>query len=379
MKHEISRRQALGAAGSAGAALLAFRGGLGLKALERLAAAGPADAATGTGHVAVTPSMTEGPYWVDELLRRSDVRGNTASASRDAGAVQQGVPLTLRINVLDAANGGAINGAHVDIWHANADGLYSDESGQQTGGGTTNADTAGENFLRGYQVTGLDAGVGSTPVDGQVSFETIWPGWYSGRAIHVHVRVRTYGASGTVATNYTTQIFFSDADNAVVLTGAAPYNRRTPESDPTTDENDSVLTSSADATNIVPVTGGLANGFAATFTIGLSGVHSNASGASRADTTVAASLKSAAVITAANGNRTAVLDVHAGETLTAKARVARDGHVLGSATGQLTPGWHALRVALPAAAGAGAATASVLLADAAGNARTLSATVQIPG
>ena len=96
-----------------------------------------------------------------------------------------------------------------------------------------------------------------------MSFETIWPGWYSGRAIHIHVRVRTYDSSGTVVTNYTTQIFFSDADNTAVLTGAAPYNTRTPESDPTTDENDSVLTSSADATNIVPVTGSLADGFAA--------------------------------------------------------------------------------------------------------------------
>ena len=379
MSHEITRRQALGVAGSAGAALLSFRSGLGLKALEQLVTASPADAATSAGRVSVTPSMTEGPYWVDEMLRRFDVRGNTASASRDAGAVQPGVPLTLRIEVLDAANGGAINGAHVDIWHANADGLYSDEPGQQTGGGTTNADTAGQNYLRGYQVSGRDAGVGSSPVDGQVSFATIWPGWYSGRAIHIHVRVRTYDSSGTVVTNYTTQIFFSDADNTAVLTGAAPYNTRTPESDPTTDENDSVLTSSADATNIVPVTGSLADGFAARFTIGLSGVRSNAGGTAKADTTVAASLKSAAVITAANGNRTAVLDVHAGETLTATAKVARDGHVLGSATGQLTPGWHALRLALPAAAAGGAATASILLADAAGNTRTLKATVQIPG
>jgi protocatechuate 3,4-dioxygenase beta subunit len=379
MSNQITRRQALGAAGSAGAALLTFRSGLGLKALEQLVTASPADAAASAGRVSVTPSMTEGPYWVDEMLRRFDVRGNTASASRDAGVVQPGVPLTLRIDLLDASNGGAINGAHVDIWHANAEGLYSDEAGQQTGGGTTNANTAGQNFLRGYQVSGLDAGIGPTPVDGQVSFKTIWPGWYSGRAIHIHVRVRTYDSSGTEVTNYTTQIFFSDTDNTVVLTGAAPYNTRTPESDPTTDGNDSVLTSSAVATNVVPVAGSLADGFAARFTIGLSGVRSRVSGAAKADTTVAASLKSAGVITAANGNRTAVLDVHAGEIVTARAKVTRDGAVLGAATGQLTPGWHALRLALPTAVAAGAATATVLLADAAGNTRTLQATVQIPG
>ena len=71
------------------------------------------------------------------------------------------MPLTLKINVLDASSGGPINGAHVDIWHANAYGLYSDESGQQTGGGTANGDTSGQNFLRGYQVTGVDAGAGT--------------------------------------------------------------------------------------------------------------------------------------------------------------------------------------------------------------------------
>ena len=117
----------------------------------------PTKAAT----VAVTPSMTEGPYWVDEMLRRFDVRANTGSST----TVQAGVPLTLKINVLDASGGGPINNAHVDIWHANAYGLYSDESGQQTGGGTTNGNTSGQNFLRGYQVTGVDAGAGTAPAE----------------------------------------------------------------------------------------------------------------------------------------------------------------------------------------------------------------------
>ncbi len=153
MEQRITRRDALGAAGAVGAALLVGRNGL--PALERIVSAAPAAAATRAATVAVTPSMTEGPYWVDELLRRFDVRANTGSST----TVQAGVPLTLKINVLDASGGGAINGAHVDIWHANAYGLYSDESGQQTGGGITNGDTSGQNFLRGYQVTGLDAGV----------------------------------------------------------------------------------------------------------------------------------------------------------------------------------------------------------------------------
>lgn len=118
--------------------------------------------------------------------------------------MEAGVPLRLRINVLDATSGNAVNGAHVDIWHANANGLYSDEASQQTRPGSTSGSTKGQNFLRGYQVTGQDAGVGTSPVDGQVSFLTIWPGWYTGRAIHIHVRVRTYDTSGTAVTSYTT-------------------------------------------------------------------------------------------------------------------------------------------------------------------------------
>jgi protocatechuate 3,4-dioxygenase beta subunit len=205
---KMTRRQALGLAGSAGAALFVARAGL-PKTLGALTAE---DAVAASA--ALTPTMTEGPYWIDELLRRSDIRANTSSATSNAGAAQDGVPLALKINVLDADNGNkAVNGAHVDIWHANGYGLYSDEGSQQVGGGTSASNTKGQNFLRGYQVTGVDPGLSSSPVDGQVSFKTIWPGWYSGRAIHIHVRVRTYDTGGNVATNYTTQIFFTDVAN----------------------------------------------------------------------------------------------------------------------------------------------------------------------
>jgi protocatechuate 3,4-dioxygenase beta subunit len=246
---KMTRRRALGLAGSAGVSIFAARRGL----PRALAAVSAENAVAATA--ALTPTMTEGPYWIDELLRRSDVRANTSSATSNAGAAQEGVPLSLEINVRDADNGDkAVNGADVDIWHANAYGLYSDESSQQVGGGTSTSSTKGQNFLRGYQVTGVDPGLGSSPVDGRVRFKTVGPGWYSGRAIHIHVRVRTYDTSGSVATNYTTQIFFTDTANNAVLSGAAPYNTRTPTADPTTDEGDNVLTSSARATNIVPVT-----------------------------------------------------------------------------------------------------------------------------
>jgi protocatechuate 3,4-dioxygenase beta subunit len=340
MERRITRRQALGAAGTAGAALLASRGAL--SALGGLVAATPAAAAT-AGTVAVTPTMTEGPYWIDELLRRFDVRTSTGSST-----TQPGVPLALKINVLEAASGGAINNAHVDIWHANAYGLYSDEGGQP--GGTS---TQGQNFLRGYQVTGVDAGALAAPVDGQVNFATIWPGWYQGRAIHIHVRVRTYDGSA-VATNYTTQIFFSDADNATVLNGAAPYSSRSPKTDPTTDETDSIL-GGAKSTNVVPVTGSVADGFAATFTIGLSGVASNVTDTEK----LTASITSARV----TKDRTVVVSVRTNGTATAHATLTREGKTLAKGTGQLTAGTHSLRFAVGKKVPAGAATLKLVLAS----------------
>jgi protocatechuate 3,4-dioxygenase beta subunit len=382
---QLTRRQALGAAAGAGAALVAS-GGLG-GVLARLGAS-PASAAVAASSGAaaacatLTPSMTEGPYWVDEALRRADVRANTATASSNAGAAQAGVPLTVRIAVLDGDNGCVpYNGAHVDIWHANAYGLYSDESGQMTGGGTANGNTSGQNFLRGFQVTGADAGVEASPVDGQVSFRTIWPGWYSGRAIHIHVRVRAYDASGSVATNYTTQIFFSDADNKTVLTGAAPYSSRSPQDDPTSNETDMVMTSAARATNIAPVTGSVGSGFATTFTIVLTGLPAAAAGASSgsAGKAVDASLRSAKVSRAANGSRALVLSVRAGEALTARARLLRGSRVLASGTGKLAAGTHSLRVAIASGAAAGTATAELTLVDADGNKRVVKRTVTIPG
>jgi protocatechuate 3,4-dioxygenase beta subunit len=369
---KITRRQALGLAGSAGAALLVARNGL-PQALAPLST----DTAEAAG-TTVTPSMTEGPYWIDELLRRSDVRANTSAAGSDAAAAQEGVPLSLKINVFDADNGNkAVNGAHVDIWHANAYGLYSDEASQQVGGGTTSSSTKGQNFLRGYQVTGADAGLASSPVDGQVSFKTIWPGWYSGRAIHIHVRVRTYDSAGNVATNYTTQIFFSDAANNAVLTGAAPYSTRSPQSDPTTDENDNVLTSTATATNVVSTTGSNSAGYDATFTIYLTGVKDGTEVARTTDTSVSATLASARAVNAA-GVRSVVLSVKAGETLTASAKVVRGTTVLGSAKGQLPTGAHSLKVGLGKTVAAGTAKLQLRLADAAGNVKTLTRTVHVP-
>jgi protocatechuate 3,4-dioxygenase beta subunit len=260
-ERNLTRRQAVRAAGAAGAAYIVTPALLG-----GVLSSGAAQAATRCAKL--TPELTEGPYWVNTALRRADIRANTKSARTSPGATQRGVPLKLTINVLDAGKDcKPLNGVAVDIWHANAHGLYSDETSQQAGGGTSGGDTSGENFLRGYQITGKDAGVHGSATAGQVSFQTIWPGWYTSRAIHIHVRVRQLSSRSATIAGYTTQIFFSDADNDTVLTGAAPYDSRSPQTDPTTDESDTVLQSADHATNIVSVKGSIKNGFSATFNI----------------------------------------------------------------------------------------------------------------
>src|SRR6266852_3530357 len=89
--------------------------------------------------VDATPTVTEGPYWVDEKLFRSDIRTDPAT-----GKARDGVPLTLTINVQNLSSGGCspLAGAYVDIWHCDAKGIYSDESNYNPGGGTGNVNTS---------------------------------------------------------------------------------------------------------------------------------------------------------------------------------------------------------------------------------------------
>lgn len=156
----------------------------------------------------LAPSMTEGPFFVDEKLKRYDLTTGTT----DAGTLN-GVPLYLNITAVSTTSGCApIAGVQIDIWHCNANGLYSDIStgqGQSTG-------TRGQTFLRGYQLT--DAG-------GAAAFKTIYPGWYSGRTVHIHVKARLYNAAGNTTYEFNTQLFFDDALTDVVF-AQAPYNAR---------------------------------------------------------------------------------------------------------------------------------------------------------
>ena len=139
----------------------------------------------------VRPEMTIGPYFVDEQLNRSDIRTEPSDNS-----VKEGVPLTLNIVVASVGNNSCtpIEGAQVDIWHCDSQGQYSGVSDQ-------GFDTSGQQFLRGYQLTNTSGGV---------QFLTIYPGWYSGRAVHIHFTIRTQAANGE-GYQFTSQFFFDDA------------------------------------------------------------------------------------------------------------------------------------------------------------------------
>ena len=179
----ISRRDAI--AGGAGGVALLFAGMTAAPGRGLLAALGPDVAEAAATSCVMTPAKTEGPYFVDEKLDRSDIRANTAD-----GAVQAGVALRIRMFVFDAtADCAPVPGATVDIWHANAAGRYSDEAANGT---------AGQDWLRGFQ---------TTDADGMVEFITVYPGWYTGRAVHIHFKVRTDGLE------FTSQMFFTDAMN----------------------------------------------------------------------------------------------------------------------------------------------------------------------
>ena len=158
----------------------------------------------------VRPELTEGPYFVDRQVNRSDIRSDPAS-----GAMSAGTPLALAFTV-SRVDGGAcapLAGAMVDVWHCDASGRYSSVNDRTVG-----FNTEGRKFLRGHQVT--DGG-------GQAHFTTIYPGWYPGRAVHIHFKIRTpasaaHGDDAANAYEFTSQLFFDDALTDQVF-AQAPY------------------------------------------------------------------------------------------------------------------------------------------------------------
>jgi protocatechuate 3,4-dioxygenase beta subunit len=174
----------------------------------------------------------QGPFYVaDESLRSDIVEG------------KPGVPLTLRLVVMDSRSCKPLPNAAVDIWHCDALGLYSGFTKQNgmgpggpppggpppdgmigpppgggPGGQPLNPPTDAFTFLRGIQIT--DA-------TGAVIFQTVFPGYYMGRTNHIHYKVRLGGSASQKTyqaghTSHTGQLFFPE-ELAVRLMAQEPY------------------------------------------------------------------------------------------------------------------------------------------------------------
>ena len=193
----------------------------------------------------VRPELTIGPYFVDEQLERSDIRTNSSDNS-----TKEGVPLVLNINVASVGENSCtpIEGAQVDIWHCDAEGQYSGVSAQ-------GSDTTGQDFLRGYQ---------RTDANGAVQFQTIYPGWYSGRAVHIHFTIRTTGADGADY-QFTSQFFFDDTltDQVHALEPYASKGERDLRN-----SDDNIFSGGGDQL-LLNLQGDTTNGFTCTMSIGL--------------------------------------------------------------------------------------------------------------
>ena len=188
----------------------------------------------------VVPELTEGPYYVDTGLERADIRPDTTT-----GTVSAGVPLSLAFVVSTVEGGGCVPLANavVDVWHCDALGVYSDVQGN-TG-----------DFLRGTQ---------RTDSAGKATFTTVYPGWYQGRAVHIHFKVRTDPDADT-GFILTSQLFFDDELNRTIFTSRDPYQQQGAQD--MTNAQDGIFGQSNGTTLLDCQASG--DGYAATFSIAL--------------------------------------------------------------------------------------------------------------
>ena len=226
-KYRIGRREALTLIGAGAAAALGCSNSV---TSPTTTSSTTTDPTSSNASCAVTPSETAGPYPSVTSLVRSDIRED-----------RTGTVLTLTIKVVNTSSSCApVANANVEIWHADVAGNYSEYA----------SETA-KTYLRGIQ---------TTDANGQAVFTTIYPGWYQGRATHIHVEVKIGGVSRKV-----TQMAFPEAVNNAVYTTGAYASRGL---NPTSNASDGIFTDSLSSELVTP-TGSPASGYAATFQVGV--------------------------------------------------------------------------------------------------------------
>lgn len=235
----LTRREAILLLGGAGAAMIA---GTGFNRFTLRQTTTPT--ATPVPACIVLPELTEGPYFVDEQLNRSDIRVEPSD-----GSVKEGVQLRIVFRVSDVTANACkpFAGVQVDIWHCDALGVYSGVTDRSF-------DTTGQKWLRGYQIT---------DENGIAEFITIYPGWYSGRTVHIHFKIRT-DPDSEQGYEFTSQLFFEEAmsDKIHALAPYASKGRRD-----TLNEDDNIFQGSEGLLTLDVVED--EEGYMATFDIGL--------------------------------------------------------------------------------------------------------------
>lgn len=243
----LSRREVLALLGGAGAAIIAGTGfGARLGLAQGTGTAVPTLTTTGTPMptCVVRPALMAGPYFVDAMLNRSDIRTELTTGEVKAGAL---LKLIYKVSDVSANTCAPLAGAQVDVWHCDALGAYSGVQDRRF-------DTRGETWLRGYQLT---------DESGTAEFLTIYPGWYSGRAVHIHFKIRTE-PDAAQGYEFTSQVFFDEAMTAKVY-AQPPYASKGAADVP--NENDFIF-QGADGLLTLDVVE-TDEGYEATFTIGL--------------------------------------------------------------------------------------------------------------
>ena len=260
----MNRRDLLSWIGAAGAGWVADLAGA--------QAARPGREFDATPACILTPKQIEGPYFVEKHMNRSDIRRDHSD-----GSVKKGVPLTIVLRVFwtTGSRCAPLSDAIVDIWHCDASGVYSDVIDREY-------NTVGKSFLRGYQVTDRN---------GEVRFQTVFPGQYEIRATHIHVKVRTKrgftqsdaaetarivkaagmpppsevaGAGPLIRHEFTTQLYLDDAVKRLVYADAPYSDKRRPE---VTNASD-IFFKDGGPSLIMPLTKAAA-GYGGSYTIGV--------------------------------------------------------------------------------------------------------------